>query len=380
MEQQNPFSLEQGVHQSQWPMPQECIQPPLSNNTIYRPNQLWEQLPAYGSSMIWNGLPNEPLTMSKTDHSMLEHGDLLYNQHARQNALGKTGMDFGENSFWASNGLTDNHPGAMVPKSEADILLSPVSPFSDAKHMYSPGPDGDQTSPGCDAASYTLTPSMKASSSPDFIPLTPLSGSMGQHQPGSTTVHNGFGFPVSPVGTWPLIGSTDAANVETPCSSEQAYEHSQASSPGSAPWYPPGYRAKQPAMVQSTTSHQMSPPRDGHSNNRGPSSYMTFVDRNTRQRQPQWSNTRNGVPAQGHFETRFIAPMTAGEKAQRATDDATLLQMKQDGFTYKDIRKALRSKVAESTLRGRYRSLIKPRKERVRAPKWTEIDVSIAEL
>lgn len=88
----------------------------------------------------------------------------------------------------------------------------------------------------------------------------------------------------------------------------------------------------------------------------------------------------NGVPAQGHFETRFMVPMTADEKALRTADDETLLQMKQDGYTYRDIRKSLRCKVAESTLRGRYRSLTKPRKERVRAPKWTDIDVSVADF
>jgi hypothetical protein len=54
--------------------------------------------------------------------------------------------------------------------------------------------------------------------------------------------------------------------------------------------------------------------------------------------------------------------------------------MKSDGYTYKDIRKKLGRKVAESTLRGRYRSLTKPRSARVRAPKWQEVDVRIPDV
>ena len=59
----------------------------------------------------------------------------------------------------------------------------------------------------------------------------------------------------------------------------------------------------------------------------------------------------------------------------KSKEDKALIRMKEEGYTYKDIRKALGCNVAESTLRGRYRSLTKPKENRVRAPKWTETDV-----
>lgn len=61
----------------------------------------------------------------------------------------------------------------------------------------------------------------------------------------------------------------------------------------------------------------------------------------------------------------------------RKKEDHILLEGKRRGLTYKEIRKKLGTDVAESTLRGRYRSLTKARKDRVRKPVWTENDVCI---
>jgi hypothetical protein len=54
-----------------------------------------------------------------------------------------------------------------------------------------------------------------------------------------------------------------------------------------------------------------------------------------------------------------------------------LIEGKRRGETYKEIKlKMVGKKPAESTLRGRYRSLTKARKDRVRKPVWTKVDVS----
>ena len=360
------------MQESQWPMSQECVPPSTSSSIMRAQNQLWEQLPTFDSSMMWNGFANEPLIMSEADHSMLANGDLLYSQNARQNTLSKAGMEFGDTSFWASSGMSGLQRSNIMPSPEADILLSPVSPFSDAKHTYSPEPEGDQMTPCRGPAGYTVN----VSPSPGFVPTTPQSGCIIPHQPGSAVMQNFFGSAITPDQAV-LMGSTvEQAEDVTLCSPTHSYEHSHSSSPGTTPWYPPGYRAEKPTMIQDSQTHpSATPPHD-----QSPGSSMAFTDRSVRHRQPQWSNRSSGVPAQSHFQTRFMAPVTADEKEQRAADDETLLQMKQDGYTYKDIRKALRRKVAESTLRGRYRSLTKPRKQRVRAPKWTEIDVSVPEV
>jgi hypothetical protein len=57
-------------------------------------------------------------------------------------------------------------------------------------------------------------------------------------------------------------------------------------------------------------------------------------------------------------------------------EDRILLEGKRRGLTYKEIKKKMHTNVAESTLRGRYRSLTKARKDRVRKPIWTDNDVS----
>lgn len=67
---------------------------------------------------------------------------------------------------------------------------------------------------------------------------------------------------------------------------------------------------------------------------------------------------------------------SAAATLQRKREDVILLEGKRLGLTYKQIRKRMGTSVAESTLRGRYRALIKPRSKRVRKPVWTDGDVS----
>jgi len=74
------------------------------------------------------------------------------------------------------------------------------------------------------------------------------------------------------------------------------------------------------------------------------------------------------------------ASRTGETQAQRKEEDRLLIEGKAQGLTYKQIREKMRSKVAESTLRGRYRSLVKPRHDRVRKPVWEEKDVSEAKF
>ncbi len=59
-----------------------------------------------------------------------------------------------------------------------------------------------------------------------------------------------------------------------------------------------------------------------------------------------------------------------GEQRDTSTD-ARLLQLRQEGRSYKQIKDILGLEEAESTLRGRYRTLIKPKEARVRKPEWT---------
>lgn len=64
----------------------------------------------------------------------------------------------------------------------------------------------------------------------------------------------------------------------------------------------------------------------------------------------------------------------------RSEKDEFLVKSKLAGMTYKDIRKKGGFTEAESTLRGRFRTLTKPKEARVRKPEFQEIDVSIFDL
>ncbi|KAJ5371925.1 hypothetical protein N7517_003931 [Penicillium concentricum] len=54
-----------------------------------------------------------------------------------------------------------------------------------------------------------------------------------------------------------------------------------------------------------------------------------------------------------------------------------LIDCKRRGLSYKDIKRVGRFKEAESTLRGRYRTLTKSKDQRVRKPKWQDKDIRL---
>ncbi|OJD35799.1 uncharacterized protein BKCO1_15000155 [Diplodia corticola] len=63
--------------------------------------------------------------------------------------------------------------------------------------------------------------------------------------------------------------------------------------------------------------------------------------------------------------------------AKRARQDDLLVQWKKAGMSYRQIREKGGFSEAESTLRGRYRTLTKRREERVRRPLWTQMDIRL---
>ncbi|CRK21264.1 hypothetical protein BN1708_013052, partial [Verticillium longisporum] len=65
---------------------------------------------------------------------------------------------------------------------------------------------------------------------------------------------------------------------------------------------------------------------------------------------------------------------------ERLAKDEFLLRSKREGMTYREIRKAGGFREAESTLRGRYRTLTKKKEERVRRPEWEDQDAWVAKF
>jgi len=76
------------------------------------------------------------------------------------------------------------------------------------------------------------------------------------------------------------------------------------------------------------------------------------------------------------LQSAYMAPQTTNAIYQRDAKDTFLVQSKLAGMSYKDIRKQGGFTEAESTLRGRFRTLTKVKSARVRKPEWSNNDVS----
>ncbi|KAF9894323.1 hypothetical protein FE257_007826 [Aspergillus nanangensis] len=76
-----------------------------------------------------------------------------------------------------------------------------------------------------------------------------------------------------------------------------------------------------------------------------------------------------------HFQTdRFDKRQTP---SPADTKNAFLIECKRRGLSYKDIKRIGDFKEAESTLRGRFRTLTKTKEQRVRKPQWHEKDIRL---
>lgn len=71
-----------------------------------------------------------------------------------------------------------------------------------------------------------------------------------------------------------------------------------------------------------------------------------------------------------------VAPRAAAPTPSN-TRNAFLIDCKRRGLSYKDIKRLGGFKEAESTLRGRFRTLTKTKEQRVRKPQWEERDVRL---
>jgi hypothetical protein len=156
--------------------------------------------------------------------------------------------------------------------------------------------------------------------------------------------------------------------------SDISYE--QKSSPSPSSWSSGGQsssRALMPytSMIPTTSSTYL---------NRLPTEHATSPHNNTSGELRRWSGSRTNFAPQEQSQGHVQSNRAQDTPAQRKADDEILLEGKRDGLTYKEIRKKMHVKCAESTLRGRYRSLTKARQDRVRKPVWREDDVSRAEV
>lgn len=91
---------------------------------------------------------------------------------------------------------------------------------------------------------------------------------------------------------------------------------------------------------------------------------------------PSSSHAGTGSLSVQSSSTATDAAKDPPSSVERSAQDEFLVNSRLSGMKYSEIRKLGNFKEAESTLRGRFRTLVKPKEARVRNPQWQEIDVS----
>ena len=308
-----------------------------------------------------------PHVASYVDSQYSSNSDLVYNPMAAQNGMGRSAFSYNSLPAWLSSasGLLPRSTGGAASDADTAYSTSPRSYSSEVLtseiHPYTPGLEADQPSPNSPWSEFNMAPFSGingsasdgecASPARKTHPVLEIKQSPESDYTGFTRTDSdlsvGRGYPVNGLPTY---------ENATQYSSDTSY--SQDSSPSASPWLPPGYTMSLAAVPFR--------PRHPQTSAYHPSSYGPAG----------WNGTRPLVPSQTQLQARFPIARTVDAQAERKADDEILLDGKKDGLTYKEIRKKLHVKCAESTLRGRYRSLTKARKDRVRKPVWRRIDVS----
>lgn len=163
-------------------------------------------------------------------------------------------------------------------------------------------------------------------------------------------------------------GHTSAALTSPPHLIYQASQTHPTPQLGSHPIYPSHYPSTQPAYTSSPHEHhsdmETCPPS---------------------QKLPLHGSLSPSAVTSSTIEEGPSPRQTGGEQSGTETKihysderNTFLIDCKRRGLSYKDIKRVGGFKEAESTLRGRYRTLTKSKDQRVRKPKWQDKDVSSA--
>lgn len=327
-----------------------------------------------------------PLIVSDARYHYLRNSDLAYTPMTAQNAAGKNSNTHGGQPAWLAPTPNGVPRGVSADGSdlESDNSFSPKSLLDDrlGSESFSPGSMPDQASLSGDwngySTSYSSVKEFSPSSTSAGFHLVPVPIEADKDVDGfdfSGYPQRGLGIAtpsMEPTGASyhndELSGSPDAAHQ---ASSEYSYSH--VSSPDASPWYLPGYSHDSSVLPFRKHDLQLDSVQDDVFAGASPSQSNNY----TRKQTALWNASRVGVPAQVKPQDRFQVSRSADAHTQRKHNDDLLVQGKKEGLTYKEIRKKMvGEKPAESTLRGRYRSLTKAREDRVRKPLWTPRDVS----
>jgi hypothetical protein len=373
---QQQYRQEELLHGQQWHRPQALRQPDESAYTghashalTYPQSGLQEPDSMYNHGFALNSTLQVPHIMSEPG-SFLHQNEFMYPGIASSEFVGKEDPVYRDRLSWFPPRPTELRCGVSVNGSDPDTTSS-----------YSPKSYVSETQ-GSNMSSFT--PELVANAanwgcySAPIYPSAKVSSPYGIEDAANV----GFtGLPRYGVGTTassprPVEASQCFNGLQMTYGDTSQYDseisNSQKNSPGVSPWF----SEDQTLTLPATPYRSCDPPDNSAPINSLPIGHQAHIDANSisMSREPAvWNVSRANNPPQERFQDNFHSHEPPDT---RKVDDEILLKGKRDGLTYKEISKKMHIKCAESTLRGRYRSLTKARHDRVRKPVWREKDVS----
>jgi hypothetical protein len=375
-----------GMHLSsqQWPRLQAVGQPynsayleQSSNETTYLQKDLWTGAPGFDHGFAFDSGLQMPRIVSDQDSSSYANNDLLYPESVSHGFTDATNIPHRLPWFPARSNEFACDVSVNGSDPETHSSHSPKSYTSDTQgseiHSYAPDSVSNTASgvgnwswynfPSSAAPNVTspdAAPEMVGSvASIDFTGLPRAELDVTERSPSSIPSRQPLLHGL------PLIYENDSQYGSN-------FSYSQKSSPEVSPWGSQG-QSHSSAIMPFRPRH---PPISTALTKSMSSGYQEQASNSTSRELTAWSGPCANVPYQESSENRFHTRRTLETHDQRKADDEILLDGKRGGLTYKEISKKMHTKCAESTLRGRYRSLTKARKDRVRKPVWREKDVS----
>lgn len=374
--QQQYRSSDRGLNHQQWQY-QAHMQPggaqagQQATAAIFSRDRVWIDGGALDRSLNVGGRPHMQQTIPQLDGSY-GNGALVYPESASQLGTNSTGGCAGpwptpesySHSGSGSDAFERGTNDSLSPKSyDSETQPSEAQPFTPKSVPSATSIIGDWSCGSAQpytvgkASSPNATWSIEHGSGLDLS--SPQQHGLDMHMPTTSPIGSSQGFHGLPA----IYSETSQHGSD--------YSYSQHSSPGPSPGFHGGpshsslaYRSNN-LLANSPAFHGL--PYQGQTRM---SSDMSAV--------PTYSGgSHRSVSRRENGQALSEPENSADFHAQRREDDAILLEGKRNGLTYKDIRKKMHKKCAESTLRGRYRSLTKARQDRVRKPVWRQKDVSL---
>jgi hypothetical protein len=293
--------------------------------------------PSLPSFKIQGSSPEEPFFAS---HTNLVSDPVHYNTDASLSHTHSTHLM-----------ASTHHPDAKYSSCDDASAWAPWAPGTTS---YGWCPNRDLHDTTYDSSWHSPTPYHV----PWFVQSHPYNRPEGIYDPPIPLNEISNGLPNVPSTHHPNLLTSPSTLIYQPCPSNSAPPT------GSAEAHPRQYLLTQSAYIPST--HNVDSDTDTGSplqkplGSLSPPSFTPSVTEEESSPQ-QTGDGQSGIEANMHYSDER---------------NAFLIDCKRRGLSYKDIKRVGGFKEAESTLRGRFRTLTKSKDQRVRKPKWQDKDVS----